>query len=67
MNEKFKQQVIEQTLEYSAKYKCSLRDALWDWEGNGPEGSFGLQHHEMSTLTTALKDAGHDLDAEVRS
>ena len=40
--EAFYLEVAEECVEYAKKYNCTYIEALKDWEGDGPEGSWGL-------------------------
>ena len=42
----FIQDVIRDCVEYSRRFNCSMETALYDWEGDGPNGSWGLNRHE---------------------
>jgi hypothetical protein len=46
MNELLLKKVIEDVLWYTKKYGCDLYTSLSDWEGDGPDGSFGLTTYE---------------------
>lgn len=49
--------------EYAEKYNCSLHDAIADWEGDGPSGSWGLTPSEKSEIAHELKSVqGFNLD-----
>jgi len=46
--------VMQETQEYAAKFGCSLLDALDDFEGDGPEGSWGLSRIERDEVAANL-------------
>ena len=52
--EKFIQTVADQCREYAARYNCSLAEAIYDWEGDGPDGSFGLTAKDRLAVEAAL-------------
>ena len=47
--------VAKEALQYASKYDCPVSIALDDWEGNGPEGGFGLQHNERADVEHHIK------------
>ena len=60
MNERFKNEVAAEVIEYAKKYKCTLADSLADWEGDGPNGSWGLSSDEKAEVSRYLHQLGFD-------
>lgn len=61
---RFTLDVAEECQEYATRYHVTLHDAIAEWEGDGPDGGFGLKPGERSAVADYLASAGHDLDAE---
>lgn len=47
--------VIRDCIEYAQQYGCSFTDAVCDWEGDGPDGSFGLTPEERDEILQEYK------------
>jgi len=47
-------EIAQQVREYAAKYNCELGEALIDWEGDGPNGSWGLNRDDEYQVATEL-------------
>jgi len=56
------EKIALECLEYARQYRCTLNDALADWEGEGPGGSWGLNANEKAQVARVLSGLGHDLD-----
>lgn len=56
--QKFITTVADQVIDYAKKYDCTYADSLWDWEGDGPEGSFGLTSGEKYAVSKELRRRG---------
>tara|TARA_R110000744_G_scaffold152325_1_gene266343 strand:+ start:140 stop:340 length:201 start_codon:yes stop_codon:yes gene_type:complete len=54
MDTQFLNRVAEETIAYASEYKCDLAKALIDWEGDGPNGSWGLTRHEEYIVAEKL-------------
>lgn len=54
MDELLKERVIRDVLAYATEYKCDLFTSLSDWEGDGPNGSWGLTRYEREIVAEAL-------------
>ena len=46
VNHEFIKDVTWECLKYANKYNCTWVEALNDWEGDGPDGSWGLTKDE---------------------
>mgnify|MGYP001814479586 CR=1 FL=1 len=61
--------VADQVTDYAIKYKCTYADAIWDWEGDGPKGSYGLSTEDRVDVSRELRRRGieyiDDVPAEV--
>lgn len=53
LDSEFIKQVAQECRDYAARFKCSLADALIDWEGGGPE-SWGLNSDEQDAVAVEL-------------
>jgi len=53
MKLRFINEVIKECLAYANRYSCSFEDALEDWEGDGPNGSWGLTPDERAAIIEA--------------
>jgi len=42
--------VLDDCREYADRYGCSLAEAIDDWEGDGPNGSWGLGPDEKAAV-----------------
>ena len=49
--------VVEETAWYAEKYGMTFREALKDWEGDGPDGSWGLSHEEKEQALAYFEGA----------
>lgn len=50
----FVQRVIADCQQYAKRFNCSLNEALVDWEGDGPSGSYGLTDAERQAVSVAM-------------
>jgi len=50
--------VADQVTDYAEKFDCSYADAIWDWEGDGPRGSYGLTQEERVAVSRELRRRG---------
>ena len=46
--------VAQDCREYAAKYQVSLSEAVTDWEGDGPDGSWGLAKDDQLAVAIVL-------------
>jgi len=54
MNAEQIKQIADDCRAYARKHNCELGEALIDYEGDGPEGSFGLQRDDEYEVARAL-------------
>lgn len=62
--DKFISDVTDQVIEYADKHGCTLAESLYDWEGDGPNGSFGLTNPDKDQVLIKLRARGlngHDI------
>ena len=59
----FINQVVQDVKEYAKGHRCSLYDAVNDWEGDGPRGSFRLHKRDRDAVFAKLKREGLDFDS----
>jgi len=57
--DRFIAQVAAEVTEYASKYKCSDDQALDDWTGNGPDGTFGLLRADRKDVEAVLNQAAY--------
>tara|TARA_R110002020_G_scaffold155014_1_gene335821 strand:+ start:7891 stop:8133 length:243 start_codon:yes stop_codon:yes gene_type:complete len=48
-------EIAEDCRVYAQRYNCNLQEALVDWEGDGPDGSFGLNREDEQIVANILK------------
>ena len=48
------QLIAQDCRDYAIKYKCTLGEALIDWEGDGGNGSFGLNRDDEYEVAKVL-------------
>lgn len=58
----FIKNVVEDTIWYAEKYDMTFNEALKDWEGDGPNGSWGLSREEKEQALTYFKGVQHATD-----
>lgn len=46
--------IVNDCKEYAARYSCTLKDAVDDWEGYDEDGSFGLSASEKALVYRTL-------------
>ena len=56
MMDKFYSEVIADTIWYAEKYKMTFKEALNDWEGDGPDGSWGLTNQEKADILECYRE-----------
>ncbi len=47
-------EIADECREYASRYNCKLYEALADWEGDGPEGSWGLTTAQRNQVASYL-------------
>lgn len=52
----FINQVIQDCKEYAEQYNCTFKEALYDWEGDGPNGSWGLTGEEEKSILNTWEE-----------
>ena len=57
----FIRRVVEDTIWYANKYDMTFSEALGDWEGDGPDGSWGLSSEEKEDALAYYKLYGYDV------
>ena len=50
--------VVCEVEEYAARYNCTFADSIYDWEGYGPDGGFGLTAEEAAKVALLLVERG---------
>lgn len=50
LDPRFVRDVIVDCRDYAQRYSCSMLDALYDWEGDGPKGCWGLSPAEIEVF-----------------
>lgn len=53
--EKFIDQVVADCFDYAARYNMTVLEAVDDWEGDGPSGSWGLTLEEKELVIEKIK------------
>ena len=53
--EKFIEQVVAECLDYADRYNMTALEAVDDWEGDGPDGSWGLSSQEKELVIQQIK------------
>ena len=56
MTDNFYREVIADTIWYAEKYKMTFKEALDDWEGDGPDGSWGLTNQEKTEILECYRE-----------
>ena len=55
--EKFIEQVVAECFDYAERYNMTALEAVDDWEGDGPDGSWGLTSQEKELVIKQIKRA----------
>jgi hypothetical protein len=50
-------EVAQDCREYAKQYNCSLAESVSDWEGDGPNGSWGLTREEQALVLETLEQS----------
>jgi len=58
---KFTVEVAEDCDRYARQYRITLGESIREWEGDGPDGGFGLTIEQAATVAAFFKDQGRDL------
>ena len=53
-NEMDYNEIAQECRAYAAKYDCDLGCALVDWEGDGPDGSWGMNRNDEYEVARIL-------------
>lgn len=56
--------IATDVIEYADKYGCPLHEAMDDWEGDGPGGSFGLSETDRLVVWQEVQVMTADFDGE---
>ena len=52
--------IAQQCRDYAILHNCTKEEALGDWEGDGPNGSFGLDYDSTVAVWALLGYAADD-------
>lgn len=55
--EKFIEQVVADCFDYAARYNMTVLEAVDDWEGDGPDGSWGLTAQEKELVIQQIEES----------
>lgn len=55
--EKFIEQVVAECFDYARRYNMTVLEAVDDWEGDGPDGSWGLTSQEKELVIKHINRA----------
>lgn len=62
MDDKAQKRIAAECLTYAQRYRCSLHDAIAEWEAEPTLGSVGLTPTEKSEMAGYFHAMGMDLD-----